>query len=180
MIFYTTSYKLYHNFTEDEYIAGIISLKMFRGFTEMGLGILLHEIHKRKELLNQSRSNVVSTVCFLTVLTLSWSHGESYNYIYVILISIGVFFAFDVEITKCKAFIGFLSGLSYSIYLNHNIIRLYIMPKLFYDINTWYVKAVYLLMVICFAYIMSVFTDWLTKIANYVYVHWVNGNKANQ
>ena len=47
------------------------------------------------------------------------------------------------------------------------------MPKLFYDINTWYVKAVYLLVVICFAYIMSVFTDWLTKIANYAvsYTH---------
>lgn len=162
VMFYSISYKFYRNFTEDEYIYGVISLKMFRGFTEMGIGVLLYELNKKKAgfLKKNIFINVIGFICLALVWFFSYSYGEQYNYIYVILISIGIFCSFNTEIKYGKRIIAMLSSLSYSIYLNHNVIRLYLMPRLFNTLDIWS-AILYVVLVIVFACVMQLTTKGL-------------------
>ena len=162
VMFYSISYKFFRNFTEDEYIYGVISLKMFRGFTEMGIGVLLYELNKKKAgfLKKNIFINVIGFICLALVWFFSYSYGEQYNYIYVILISIGIFCSFNTEIKYGKRIIAMLSSLSYSIYLNHNVIRLYLMPRLFNTLDIWS-AILYVVLVIVFACVMQLTTKGL-------------------
>lgn len=162
MLFYCISYKLFHNFTEDEYIFDVISLKMLRGFTEMGIGILLHELHKKTIIKNIRFKSLIGFVTLAAVVILSYTYGEQYNYVYVLLISVGVFCSFDIEIGKGTKIISFLSSYTYLMYLNHNAIRLYLMPAFFSKINIW-IMYIYLVLVFGYAFAMGMVTNGISR-----------------
>ncbi|WP_028235558.1 acyltransferase family protein [Pseudobutyrivibrio sp. MD2005] len=163
MFFYTISFKKYGNFTEDEYLCEVLSLKMIRGFTEMGIGILLHELSKKVEIKSKTLYGIVGFIALSIVCILSMHNGGYYNYIYTILIAIGVFCSFNYEIVNGNRVISMFSALSYSIYLNHNFVRLYVIPVLFDRLNSK-VILLYLLIITMFAFAMHTLILSLGKV----------------
>ncbi len=140
---------------------GLLHMKFFRGFSEMGLGMLLYELSK-KNILECRWKKMIELLGFVSlalVIVFGYIVGGVYTYMYLWLVAIGVFISFDVELNHFNRVIVFFDKISYTLFLNHIIFRSYIIPHFFSEL-TGQCIVIYLLLVTLFSIIMYYLRFW--------------------
>lgn len=161
--FFSYMYRTYGNLFEDDWIGAIGHVRFYRGFAEMSLGYLLNQFSNcYSEYIKNKIVQLSGFCCLVFVITASFFYGGSFDFLYVLLISYGVFISFNTPILFGKKIIAFFDGLSYSLYLNHIIFRSYIIPHYFQQLSVIAVIS-YLCLVTLFAMLMAVTSNCLMK-----------------
>lgn len=125
----------------------------------MGIGILLYEINAKYS--HKLKSRILAATSFaamLSALVMSFFTGGIYDYTFVILISFGILISFNTELRKFRHIIEFFDKITYSLYLNHIVIRTYFIPMLFDKLNATTI-VVYLIIVT----LLSIVANYLMR-----------------
>ena len=157
--FLTYSYRTVCGLTaRDAFEGAFYHHRFLRGFTEMGIGILLYKLNKKYAVFFQNNLVRVFGFVLLTFeVVASYHFGGWADYLYLLIISIGVIISFNTPLLLGKKTIAYFDKLSYSIYLNHLIFRTYFMPY-FFDALSIKVVIIYIISVTIFAGIMHYLT----------------------
>ncbi len=158
--FYTYTYREYRSFTGDS-VLGLFHIRFFRGFANMGIGMLLWEFNERFSKHLQGTFVRVAGFLILTFESLvSFFHGQENEYLYILLISVGILLSFNTPLPVFKGCFAFLGKISYSAYLHHNLFCFWLFPRLFKEMTVG-VMALYICCVFLFSTFMYYLVQWL-------------------
>ena len=165
VVFFSYSYRNFHSLAKDD-IAGVFwHVRFFRGFSEMGLGILLYELNARVgRYLRKPFFYIVGFILLAVVVACSLFICGDADYLYALMIAAAVPLAFNTPVVFGTKIIHFFEKISYSVFLNHIVIRTYVFPYFFKEISIIHC-VLYLICVTLFSIFMYYFSKWInTKI----------------
>ncbi|MBO4678783.1 MAG: acyltransferase [Lachnospiraceae bacterium] len=158
----TYTFRNYYDIMGDD-IVGIFHMRFFRGFSEMGIGALLYSLNVRcSSYLKGTVSKVIGVLAMLFVVVASFFYGGINNYLYILVIGIGVIFSFNTGI-KRNAFISYWEKICYSVFLNHNLFYTWIFPRVFEHFSI----VALLLYIVCVTLFSAVMYQLVAVVAPY-------------
>ncbi len=161
--FLTYTFREYRSVQIDA-IIGVFHVRFFRGFADMGIGMLLYELSGRiGERLKKTAVRVVGFTVLVFVAVVSKFWGQDNEYLYILLISIGVLISFNTPLFIVKPATKFLDKISYSVFLHHNLFCFWLFPRFFKELTVGVLIA-YLVCTVIFSVAMHYFVGWLKSI----------------
>lgn len=143
---------------------------IMRAFAGMNTGVLVNLLGRKRRYTNFGNASniVISSLLFIIVIICSlYKSNSRYDYLYIFLLAIAIKLAFQVE-CKSNKYVLFLSNISYSIFLNHNIWRSFIFPKFFSTAEYHYWQLLlYLLCITLYSAVIQSITTKLTVFWGY-------------
>lgn len=154
VVFFCYSYRNHHSLAKDDIVGVYFHIRFFRGFSEMGLGMLLYDLNKKISVYLKTvffRVFGFSLLTAVVVCSFFW-HGDA-DYLYVLMIAVAIPICFNAPLPGANKLISFFDKISYSVFLNHIVIRTYLFPFLFDEI-TLFTCVAYLICVTAFSIAM--------------------------
>ncbi len=134
--FLTYTFRKYYDFMGDD-IVGVFHMRFFRGFTDMGIGLLLYELSEHcSRYIKRKIFAIIGLITMSFVIVASYFSGGTNNYLYLLMISGGVFLSFNSSI-KANSLLRYWEKTCYSIFLNHNLFYSWIFPRAFKTYSIW-------------------------------------------
>lgn len=158
--FLTYTFREHRSFQYDE-IIGIFHIRFFRGLTDMGIGMLLYELNgKIGEKLRKTAVYIAgfAALAFVSVVSKFW--GQDNEYLYILLISLGVLISFNTPLFVIKPVTKLFDKISYSMFLHHNLFCFWLFPRFFKELTAG-VLLTYLACVVLFSAVMHYFVIWI-------------------
>ena len=172
--FLTYSYRTVGGLTGGDCVEGFLyHCRFLRGFTEMGIGILLYGLNKKYAVFFQNNLvRIMGFVLLIFEVAASYHFSGWADYLYLLIIAIGVIISFNTPLFFGKKIIAYFDKLSFSMYLNHLIFRTYFMPY-FFDALSIKMVIIYVISVTIFAvfmhYLTLILATQVAKIIKYIF-----------
>lgn len=158
----TYSYRTYGSLLTEFYEGIWYHHRFVRGFLEMGIGILLFDFNEKYSIYLKNKAvQIFGFVILLITFIAAYYRKGKIEYLYLLLISIGVAISFNTNLIFQSKILAFFNKISYSIYLNHIIFRSYLMPKFF--------EALSIKMIILYVVVVTILAILMYYISKYVW-----------